>query len=127
MNGEQVGINTVDSQKVREHIERNFREENDKVQQAVIENLSKISNRYGKLDLTAMFEAFRKEHRTIQQRMGGNLFSLIKEVARIYNDPMLRGRCFDARNECFGERCSMINRAMHDIVGHSNWDVLPFI
>lgn len=75
---------------------------------------------------TSFIEGIQREHRSLQQSVGGVVFVMIKDYAAKYNDPEMRNRYFDGRNEQFGEMCSEIDAHM-STAHYADWDKLSCI
>jgi len=92
----------------------------------VMSSLIDLSSRINREDnVKAAMAELRIQHRTHQQMIGSTLFTLIKELATLYNSEE-KSRYFDGRNDCFGRVCSDIDAAMTTQY-HSSWNNLPFI
>lgn len=77
-------------------------------------------------NMEAFVREFRNQHRTHQQSIGSSMFTVIKELAALYDNASTRTQCFDGRNEFLGKMCSEINESM-TAKFHSSWDGLPYI
>jgi|GEM_PF-6286912 len=92
-------------------------------QKLAIAVLASIANNFGDYS-KGLNNAFVNQHRTLQQGMGGLIFSIIKDSAKHYteNNTMY----FDGRNDQFGRYCAEIDRHMTEQL-HENWNKLACI